>query len=348
MYQKSPIYYYYNFHQFGHTMDYVLRQGESFTRWWEPRGGRWRHLPEYNKAEWLVRLLARPPRGPKPNHRHFSVHNHGNGLFVYEPDLSERSDDFFDGVAWYENVRPSAAGLTLANEGSGFAVFEIRSPYIIVPLVKKLHDFSDDREASVVTFDGERVRLAISLDNGQSWQPVSHEGGRSVIDLSKWVSGRYGYLLRFELSGRPDESLLRHFTVRTWVQVAPASLPALRKGRNEMQLVAGDHYGLPTRVVELRSEAGRRESLLKLLVEPPEDYDPARHTARVRGEIIARAEAPPGATIAWFSAGASFRTYQGERAKRTKNTIAYAVDRPEHFVEIYRANVPAYCNHWHY
>ena len=101
IYQKTAVNHYHGFHFSGHTMDYVLRQGETFTRWWKPlrwgvsadaipahRDGRWHHSPEFNKLGWLRKLIEQEPRGPKPNHRHFTVHNYGNGRFVYEPNLT--------------------------------------------------------------------------------------------------------------------------------------------------------------------------------------------------------------------------------------------------------------------
>ena len=69
IYQQTSIDHYHGFNQSGHTMDYVLRQGETFTRWWTPQGGRWHHPPEYNREDWLRRLIEQEPRGPKPNHR---------------------------------------------------------------------------------------------------------------------------------------------------------------------------------------------------------------------------------------------------------------------------------------
>jgi hypothetical protein len=115
-----------------------------------------------------------------------------------------------------------------------------------------------------------------------------------------------------------------------------------------MEYRCGDHYGLPTRVLEVRSQANQPGKLLKYLVQPPTDYDPSRQTSRIRGEITARVDAPPGTRIAWFTAGASFATRQGEAAARTRNAIAYAVEQPTDFREIYRAQVPTYCNHWFY
>jgi hypothetical protein len=388
IYQQTAVNHYHGFNFSGHTMDYVLRQGEAFTRWWKPqrwagiasadtlqRAGRWHHSPEFNKLGWLRKLILEEPRGPKPNHRDFTVHNYGNGRFVYRPNLTDRSTDFADGVYDSKNVRTTPAGLTLETPGQGYAVFEVRTPYVIVPIVGDLETTDDDREASVLEIDAHGAELSISLDNGLTWKELAlapvpkgsplapraergaggegfedrHVAGRSaVLDLTPYVSGTYGYLLKIGLSGRPSEALVRRLGITTWVQVAPAALPSLRRGENRMEFRTGDHYGLPSRVVEIRSNASRPEELLKYLAEPPEDYDPARTTDRVHGPLVAKVEAPPGAKIAWFSAGAAFRTHQQAAARATRNTIAYAVDRPEHFREIYRAEVPEDNDHWNY
>ena len=114
-----------------------------------------------------------------------------------------------------------------------------------------------------------------------------------------------------------------------------------------MRLVTGDHYRLPTRVLSIRPDAGNRDDFLKHLVEPPGDYDPARRTSRVRGSFVAKVLAPPGAKIAWFSAGASFAANIGA-LNQTRNAISYAPGEPGAFVEIYRAAVPSDQSHWHY
>src|SRR6185369_8832236 len=108
----------------GHTMDYLLRQGESLKRWWKPQGGRWSHHPSYAERPFPRDLLDREPRGPKCKHPSFTVHTHGNGRFLYRPDLTDRSSDFEDGAYDGRNVRPGRAGLTLAAPGEGYAVFE--------------------------------------------------------------------------------------------------------------------------------------------------------------------------------------------------------------------------------
>lgn len=348
IYAKTPVDHYHDFYFTGHTVDFVLRQGETFTRWWKPQGGRWHHSPEFNRSEWLRKLLEQEPRGPKPNHRDFTIHNYGNGRFVYAPNLTDRSTDFRDGAYDAGNVRPGADGLTLVAAGAGYATFEVRSPYIIVPIVGDFETTDDDREASVVEIDATGATLSISLDNGISWKALKADSGPALVDLTPYVSGTYGYLLKIALEGRPGEAVVRSLKITTWVQVAPASLPSLKRGANRMELRTGDHYGLDSRVVEIRPNAADPKDFLKYLVTPPEDYDPARKTSRVRGSFVAKVEAPPGAKIAWFSAGAHFRTHLHEAARNTRNSIAYAVDEPRNFQEIYRADVPLDTEHWNY
>ncbi len=348
IYEKTPVHHYHNFNQSGHTMDYVLRQGESFIRWWTPQGGRWNHPTVWNTQDWLRKLIEQPPRGPKPNHRHFTIHNHGNGRFTYQPNLTDRSTDFEDGVYEAHNVRTSSAGLTLTSPGSGYAIFEVRSPYVIVAKVGELDTTEDDCQASVVQIDAHRAALAISLDNGLTWEELKASSWPATLDLTPYVSGRYGYLIRVTLNGRPGEAVVRSLNIVTWVQVAPAALPALAKGVNLMEYRTGDHYGLKTRVMELRTQANDPKHLFKYLVEPPRDYDPQRKTARIRGSVIARVEPPPGTKIAWFTAGGAFNTYQLQAARNTRNTIAYAVDKPEGFQEIYRSEIPTDTEHWNY
>ena len=88
--------------------------------------------------------------------------------------------------------------------------------------------------------------------------------------------------------------------------------------------------------------------LEKYLVDMPRDYEPKRNTCRIRGDAVLRLAAPAGTKIAWLSVGATFRTYQGEQAKRTDNRIAYPVGKPEGFKEIYKSSVPTWINHWRY
>jgi len=341
VYATTPVHARHGVNMGGHTMDYVLRRGETFTRWWKPQGDRWNHYESYHKTPAMRAILEREPRGPKCKHVGWSLHNRGNGRFVYRPDLTEKSADFEDGAYDARNVRPGPAGLVSA--GDGFAVFEVRSPYVIVPQVGELEKTADDREASVAKIDAEGATLSVSTDNGVTWAELGNASG--THDLTLHASGRYGYLLRL---GMKEGALVRSLETTTWVQVHPASLPSLRKGRNEMRYVTGDHHGLQSHVVEIRTSGNDRADFLKHLTEPPADYDPARSSSRARGPFVAKVQAPPGMKVAWFSAGGNFTTHQGENAPKTRNSMSWAAGEPRDWKEFYKAEVPAGNAHWHY
>jgi hypothetical protein len=350
IYHDSPVDYNYRWFQGSHTMDFSLRQGESFTRWWTPQGGRWHHLPRYSTTKWVRDLILEPPVGMKPNHRAFSRWNHGNGLFHYAPRLSAGSTDFQDGARGVRNLAPGEHGLHLVAAGDGEVVFEVFTPYIIVAKVNDLDDPNDDAEASVVTLETALpVALAVSLDHGRTWQHAGTVSNRKgSVDLTRFVNGTYGYLLRLSTSGAAKQAAITSLSIDTWVQVAPISLPRLKRGVNHLRYDVGDRYGLRTVPMLVTPDTSNRSDLEKYLVALPEDYDPHRDTCRIQGDAVLRLAAPAGMKIAWFSVGATFRTHQGALAGQTNNAIAYAVGAPQDFQEVYRASVPTWVNHWRY
>jgi hypothetical protein len=350
IYHDSPVYRYYRWFEAAHTMDFCLRQGESFTRWWTPQGGRWNHLPRYSREKWVRDLILTAPVGMKPNHRDFTPWNHGNGLFHYAPNLSARSTDFQDGVYMVRNLTPGEQGLHLVHAGDAEAVFEVFTPYIIVVKINDIDDPGDDAEASVVTLDAAMpVDLAVSLDHGLTWKPVrTVPAGKQTVDLTSLVKGTYGYLLRLSASGSEKQAAIKSLSIDTWVQVAPISIPRLKRGENHLQYEVGDRYGLKTVPMLVSPDTSHPKDLEKYVVAMPENYDPQRHTSRILGDVTLRLAAPAGMKIAWLTVGATFRTHQGEQAVNTDNRIAYAVGEPKDFTEVYRSQVPTWVSHWRY
>ena len=340
----------------GHTLDYVLRRGESFTRWWQPQGGRWLVAEGDAKDKARRELLEREPRGPKSKHAEFTSHTHGNGLFVYQPNLKQSGADFEDGVFDSHNVQVTDAGLTLAKPGDGWAVFEVRSPYVIVPLVGKLDDPKDDKEASVIEVDAAETTLAWSPDFGESWITLDSKQWPSTLDLTAQVAGSYGYLLKIGLKGKPGTALVRSLKISTWVQIAPAALPGLTGGENPFELKSGDHHGLPTRVLSIQPNATDENAFLHYLLRAPKEYDPTSRSERAKGSMIARLPSLPKTKIAWFSAGASFGMPIGQDAPPPNNAIAFAINRPVDFRPLFvdgpagvtPVDRPTPQSHWHY
>jgi hypothetical protein len=349
IYRDSRIDNFYRWFQRGHTMDFRLRQGESLTRWWHPQDGRWHHQEAYNTG-FVRRLLEQEPRGYKSNHPDFSIWTQGNGLWHYAPNLTNASTDFDDGIESAENLSPGSDGLILTEKGSGEAVFEFFTPWIIVPQVNRLDDPDDDALASVISLDASRpIEILVSLDHGKTWLTVnSIPVGESDTDLTRWVKGNFGFLLKLRASGRAGETILRRMHVDTWVQVAPISLPRLKSGRNRCCYEIGDRYGQATRPTLVQPNVADPQDLKKYAVEMPQDYDLQRKTSRIRGDLIVRLDAPPQTSIDWLTVGGCFNTYQNKAAERTNNRIAYAADVPSDFREIYQADVPIWVNHWRY
>jgi len=361
IYARSHVDFQYRWFQGSHTADYSLRPGETFTRWWQPQGGHWNHAPEYNKEKWVRDLILQKPIGMKPNHREFTKWNHGEGLFRYAPDLTAASSDFADGIYSSSDAKVEKDGLHLAAK-SGEAVFRVFTPFVIVPKVNDILREDADTEASVVTLDSSGpVQLAISLDNGLGWTDVgAAEGGKRALDLTKWVKGTYDYLARLSAAPTPPlapatgtgqaegGATIRSLAIETWVQVAPISLPRLRKGANRLRYDAGDRYDSITEAVLVLPNVGDADDLKKYTVAMPKDYDPKRNLDRIHGDLVVKLPAPPGTKIAWFSVGGTFNTHQQEAAKNTDNRIAYAIGEPKDFIEIYKAAVPTWVQHWRY
>ena len=332
-------------------MDFVLRQGESLTRYWRPQGGRWSHQPQDAEKPFFRRLIHQVPFGAKGNHPRFSIWTHGNGLFDYTPRLRKGSSDFDDGVFDRNNVELTDEGLTLARDGEGEAIFEVLSPYVIVPLVGDIDDKSDDSEASVVTFTSRgQVRVSISLDYGRSFIPVKtvNDDGETSLDLTPYLRERYQYLLKFTLVGKKSDAFLDSLRIRTWVQVAPISLPRLKKGLNHLRYDVGDQYGLYTIPWLHIPNMGDREEMSRYWEGEPKDYDPLRKTQRLKGEMDLVFNAPPGRKVKWMSLGGFFNSYQRAAAASTRNEIWYALGDSDDWKLAHRSNVPTWHSHWHY
>jgi hypothetical protein len=348
---ERPAHYSYNWHMSGSTMDFRLRKGESLTRWWRPQGGRWSHQEEDAETEFFRNLILKPPYGAKTNHPSFTIWTHGNGLFEYAPNLRKGSADFEDGAFSRRNVELSDRGLTLAGDGEGEAVFEVLSPYVIVPRVGDLDDRSDDKEASVVTFSSQgRVTASISLDFGRTFRELKivPDGGITTLDLTPHLRERYQYLIRFTLEGKKRQTLLSSLDIRTWVQIAPISLPRLRKGLNRLEFKTRDQHGFASTPWMQIPNMGDREEMGRYWTQPPANYDPGRKLERLKGAMEVAFHAPPGRKIRWASIGGFFRSHHRQEAPRSANEMWVAAGPAGEWKRIYRAAVPAWHNHWHY
>ncbi len=336
----------------GWTTDHVLRPGESLTRWWHNQGGRWHHSRTY--TEWMRRLLEKPPRGIKPNHADFSIWGVGSSLMLYEPDLTDKTRDVELGAYEIRNLKSTADGLTPAAPGRGSVTFEVLSPYIIVPIMDDLDD-PDNWElnrdaATVMTGATGAVDAEVSTDGGRTWSPLGPLKNKARYDLTRFVRGKYGYLIRLAITGEPGAAVLRSLELRTWGQVAPISIPRLKQGKNVLRLGVNDPKGRPTRLLPVLPNLGEPADIAKYGVQISGTYDPGKVTSRLAGQAVVPVEAPEGQVIEWMSAGGMFRAHRTGEARSTANKIEIATAAGGPFRTIYDATgtVPDWNEHWHY
>ncbi len=351
-YKEKPVNYVYHWQMGGSTMDYLLRKGESFTRWWQPQGGRWAFHKEDAGDDFWKNLLKKEPYGAKGNHPEFSIWTHGNGLFDYNPVLRKGSGDFEDGVFDRKNVELTDKGIMPADDGPHEVTWEVLSPYVIVPQVNSFETTDDDKEASVVTFKSSGgVTVSLSLDYGRSYSEIKalNKAGETALDLTPYLKGgRYQYLVKFTLAAGKEAGSIESLRIKTWVQLAPASLPRLKKGINHLQYATADKSGANTVPWMEIPNMGDAVEMGRYWSEKPKDYDPKRTTARLKGDGEIVLVAPPGRQIQWMSLGGFFNAYQMKDAPKTRNEIWYATDDSDDWVLAHRSDVPEWHEHWHY
>ncbi|MBT7860625.1 MAG: hypothetical protein HN712_09955 [Gemmatimonadetes bacterium] len=335
-------------HKNGHTMDCVLRPGESLTRYWEPQG-RWFHpwpaAGGFN-MDFLRRRFETDPRGLKCKHPNWTRWSHGNGLLVYAPKLREGFSDLAQGAQELEGVALTSRGAV--SDAGGHITFGVRTPYIIVGEVEQIGPPTTIQRAAVLSYRSlGDTTVSVSIDEGHSWQTAGATEGCDMVsvDLTSHVVGRYGYLLRFDL---PAGSGLDEFCLETWTQLSPPSLPRLLPGRNVIQFETGDRYGYHTSVKEIRLNLRDPEQLERFLVRLDGDYQPLRAEAKICGEATLRIDAGPASGIRWFTAGGYFHTHLGAQARDSGNAIYYSIDGadgPWH--DVCQAQVPDWVEFWH-
>ncbi|HUW84304.1 MAG TPA: hypothetical protein VMZ31_16075 [Phycisphaerae bacterium] len=336
----------------GWTTDHVLRPGESLTRWWQNQGGRWHHWPTY--VEWMRKLLEKLPRGIKPNHANFSIWGVGSALMHYVPDLTHRTRDVELGAYRIDNLKTTPKGLTPVEPGRGSVVFEVLSPYIIVPIMDDLDDPNNlqlNRDAATVMVDATSpVEGEVSTDGGRTWTPLGTLPNRARLDLTRLVRGTYQYLLRLAVDGQPDAATLQGLELRTWGQVAPISIPRLAKGTNVLHLAVNDPRGRPTRLLPVLPYLGDPDDVTKFNIQIDGEYQPQKPTERLTGRALVPVQAPPGQQIEWLSVGGMFRAHRLARAHLTANKIEIAPSPTGPFKTVYDATgtVADWNDHWHY
>ncbi len=288
-----------------------LRAGEVFTRYFDrdhfggPTKRRfWHNQPGGPFRDWTFANQGQPQHdGEKSNSRGNA--SYCNGEFVYRPDLARPA--YRDGVvALSENVsnRDASPRLFSRDEQTASVTFSHFSPYVICG------DPADDANPMTASATGGlkiightvgRMQLAISVDQGQSWQDTGEITGHFERDLTDLVKGRYGWQARFEWSGQGG---LDDVTFTTVTQVSQAIYPRLKSNGSTVVYRAASRAVVPVLPNFGLSEAEIARYEVKSLRSTNVTYSPRSQTSRFAyrtkdnkpGVVVFRIDSPTDLT----------------------------------------------------
>jgi len=326
----------------GHTMDLMLRMGESFIRYWRADSTRYYKgwWDRSDKAgEWLRKNVTEHPEHMythKQKGEYGSIYERpGMGVFRYRPRLGAGWQDYADGVYADSNLTRDRLGVR-ALEGGGFTTFKVYTPYIIIGKNGPDPGASPPADGAVIRYRASgAIEVCLSADFGDTWATVGTVSeGR--IDVTEKVYGSWGYLVRFQLE---EGAALEELELITWVQVAPVSLPAVR-GKTEMRFRAADRTGEKTVVHPLIADFCVPTDSLALRrwlkVKNHRQFDLKNRSDGASAVVIP----PEGGVLRWLTVGGDFDN-------RVKPEIRVsATGRPRDLKPLATLNAPDWCDHW--
>jgi hypothetical protein len=241
-----------------------LRSGETFTRWFDRDhyGGAekrrfWHNLPGGPFRNWTFVNQG------EPQHREAESNCRGNasycnGEFVYRPDLT--GDRWREGAAEISSTiagRTASPRLHSTDGRPAHVVFSHASPYVICgDPVDNANPMTGRATDGLVVRGKARgsIGVDVSVDQGQSWQPLGDFAQEFARDLTEHVKGRYTWLLRFRLAGDAGLDELEFTTV---TQVAQPMYPRLKPGGSTVAYRSGNRG-----VIDATPNLGLPEALL--------------------------------------------------------------------------------------
>jgi hypothetical protein len=283
-----------------HTMDFVLRPGETLIRS-QRSEGRFPFPPS-----WQMYLKEFPAdwKAASPRERYAPFRTYGNGRWIYEPNLAAGFLDFAAGARDCQGITQTPEGLV----GAGHCIFPFVSPYPFVSRPAWEKDPIEYRDGSWLTLVASGYAKLEITDALGNWKtlPVKADGTEERFDLSALLEARYAFDLRLTLGAGGRLSRLRF---EGYVLTAPMALPRLDEGINRFTLRGKDKYGLATvpceRLPDFRTAAAvpidQQAQIRRGVVRPgapgwqviaPKEERPVEATFRF--------QAPEGEKFAWF------------------------------------------------
>lgn len=145
-----------------------------------------------------------------------------NAVYTYAPNFADGS--YKQGVI---------------DEAADHVTFEFYTPYVIAATPandKPWGIYDPGGKNGLIVSASEPLQLAISIDQGRSWQRASLE--HNSIDLTDIVKGSQQYLLRFDVGA--DKLRSAKVSWRTVCQCNSSILPRLHDGQNTITFASSD------------------------------------------------------------------------------------------------------------
>ena len=312
----------------GHSMDFLLRPGERMIRFYEPESEGLFYLP-YKKKGGAYREFPREIQqydictedGP---HSQKDARRWATGRIEYSPPLWRKSAYYPVSAPGFNNNlllpdNPQEALARSEGKNTATAVFEMPSAYVLIDAEFALY--------AELAGAAHRVSVETSTDMGRSWQfcgslkgpyagpwkTAPRVSATSEHGSQTAVSGRYGYLVRFTLSGPQPAGAVRIRDVKltSLIQLNPRSLPGLGTGANELTFRPGPQlrrWAYPVdieRIEQFAFKADRLECVTE------EDNCLLRPSGYRKGEAVFELSAPDGSDLAKIHAGGRFLVLDG-------------------------------------
>ncbi len=340
---NGPLWYASHRAQSGHVTHVSLRPGECYYRSWDNVGKfvndyeRWIEPGEFGTMD--CRYGPHELDGPL---------SFGNGVMIYEPDLTTATDEFERGVFSARGVIKTERGLCVATGHlKGECIFCVQVPYVICGRPARIENPKTASNAAMVSIRGTgSVGVQVSVDNGKSWQSAGQGPGR--IDLTRFVERRYGYQLKLLLDADAKVTGLR---TDTYFQLAQAALPALVRGENRMTFTLGEAGDMVEWIVptweneQAFLSACWRADNIKWTRDWTRAVEPADRDRE--GAVIFEIKAPPGKVLTQLTAdvGGSMNN-TGEQVPEDRIDVFGAAGSPGSFRLLGSVQAPPYGEHW--
>ena len=240
--------YYYNWDA-GHRYVLNLKNGESYTRYYQKLG---------DTSDYFVG--SEPADAPDPTQQFdpeagSNMGVRANGRWSFTPDLT---------AAGFTSALYSSSNLDAA-DGGGFTLLAAGQPGVGIYKVQGANVITSQFiHATFAKSDSQAdARISVSRNQGRRWQLAgqlgSAIGGAVTLDipLHDQVNGAYEVLVRIEMTAAaaaPRAVTMRALTIDTITQVNAKALPALNLGRNRIYIGEGDQTDTMVLWPELRGD----------------------------------------------------------------------------------------------